>query len=41
MSGAARFRSEAADLLFHLPVLFEAKGIPLDDVLATLREHHR
>ncbi|WP_457652922.1 bifunctional phosphoribosyl-AMP cyclohydrolase/phosphoribosyl-ATP diphosphatase HisIE [Rhodocaloribacter sp.] len=38
---AARFRGEAADLLFHLLVLFEAKGIPLDDVLATLRERHR
>ncbi|GIV57816.1 MAG: histidine biosynthesis bifunctional protein HisIE [Rhodothermaceae bacterium] len=37
----ALFRAEAADLLYHLLVLFEAKGIPLDDVLATLRERHR
>lgn len=36
-----RFRAEAADLLFHLLVLLEAKAIPLDDVLATLQERHR
>jgi phosphoribosyl-ATP pyrophosphohydrolase/phosphoribosyl-AMP cyclohydrolase len=35
------FRGEAADLLFHLLVLLEAKGIPLDDVLATLQARHR
>lgn len=27
---------EAADLLFHLVVLLEARGVPLDDVLAAL-----
>ncbi len=30
------FKSEAADLLFHFLVLLRAKGVDLDDVLATL-----
>lgn len=34
------FVGEAADLLFHTLVLFAAKGIALDDVLARLRERH-
>ena len=29
-------RSEAADLMYHLLVLLEARGVPLADVLATL-----
>ncbi len=29
-------RSEAADLLYHLLVLLEVRGVPLADVLATL-----
>lgn len=29
-------KAEAADLLFHLLVLLEARNIPLDDVLAVL-----
>ena len=34
------FKAEAADLLFHLLVLLEAKGIALDEVLATLAARH-
>jgi phosphoribosyl-ATP pyrophosphohydrolase len=29
-------RAEAADLLYHLLVLLEARGVPLADVLSTL-----
>ncbi len=29
-------KNEAADLLYHLLVLLEARGVPLDDVLAVL-----
>lgn len=37
MSGDARgVTGEAADLLFHLLVLLEASGVPLEDVLAEL-----
>ena len=32
----AALKGEAADLLFHLLVLLEARGIELDDVLAVL-----
>lgn len=32
----AALKGEAADLLFHLLVLLEARGIALDDVLAVL-----
>jgi phosphoribosyl-ATP pyrophosphohydrolase len=32
---------EAADLLFHLLVLLNAKGIPLADVTALLEQRHR
>lgn len=35
------FRGEAADLLFHLLVLLEAKNIPLNDVLAVLEARHK
>lgn len=33
---AADLRAEAADLLYHLLVLLEARGVPFNDVLATL-----
>jgi phosphoribosyl-ATP pyrophosphohydrolase len=33
---AAELTSEAADLLFHLLVLLEARGVPFADVLAEL-----
>ena len=33
---AAELTGEAADLLFHLLVLLDAKGVPLDSVLAEL-----
>ncbi len=32
----AALKAEAADLLFHLVVLLESRGIPLDDVLSVL-----
>ena len=35
------FKGEAADLLFHLLFLFEEKNIPLNDVLAVLKERHK
>jgi phosphoribosyl-AMP cyclohydrolase / phosphoribosyl-ATP pyrophosphohydrolase len=35
------FVGEAADLLFHTLVLFAAKDIPLDRVLAELRQRHK
>ena len=35
------FRNEAADLLFHLLVLLEAKGVKLEDVVGVLRERHK
>lgn len=34
--GTDELRSEAADLLFHLLVLFRAKGLPLDEVWGEL-----
>jgi phosphoribosyl-ATP pyrophosphohydrolase/phosphoribosyl-AMP cyclohydrolase len=34
--GTAELRSEAADLLFHLLVLFRAKGLPLEEVWGEL-----
>ncbi len=38
---AALFKSEAADLLFHLLVLFAEKQIPLADVLEALKQRRR
>lgn len=38
---AAGCVEEAADLLYHLTVLMEAKGFCWDDVTAKLRERHR
>ena len=35
------FRNEAADLLFHLLVLLEAKNVKLEDVVAVLKERHK
>ena len=35
------FKNEAADLLFHLLVLLEAKNIKLDEVIAVLHERHK
>lgn len=35
------FRNEAADLLFHLLVLLNAKGIALKDVVAVLQERRK
>ena len=35
------FKNEAADLLYHLLVLFKAKGITLEDIEAVLKERHK
>ncbi len=35
------FRNEAADLLFHLLVLLEAKGIQLEEVIEVLHSRHK
>ena len=35
------FKNEAADLLFHLLVLLEAKNVKLGDVVDVLRERHQ
>lgn len=35
------FKNEAADLLFHLMILLEAKGITLEEVISVLQERHR
>lgn len=35
------FKGEAADLLFHLLVLFEQKGIDFDDVIEVLEKRHK
>jgi phosphoribosyl-ATP pyrophosphohydrolase/phosphoribosyl-AMP cyclohydrolase len=35
------FKNEAADLLFHLLVLLEAKDVKLGDVVEVLRERHK
>ncbi len=35
------FRNEAADLLFHLLVLLEAKGVQLEEVVDVLRQRHK
>ena len=32
---------EAADLLYHLSVLLQAKGMTWDDVAAVLRDRHK
>ena len=38
---AAFFKAEAADLLYHLLVLFAEKNIPLKDVLETLKHRRK
>ena len=35
------FKGEAADLLFHLLVLFEQKGIDFDEVIEVLEKRHK
>jgi phosphoribosyl-ATP pyrophosphohydrolase/phosphoribosyl-AMP cyclohydrolase len=35
------FKNEAADLLFHLLVLLEAKDVKLEEVVDVLRERHK
>lgn len=35
------FKNEAADLLFHLLVLLEAKGVELSEVVEVLRQRHK
>ena len=35
------FKNEAADLIFHLMVLLEAKNIDLDDVVGILESRHK
>lgn len=35
------FKNEAADLLFHLMILLEAKGMTLHDVIAVLEKRHQ
>ena len=34
------FKNEAADLLFHLMILLEAKGITLEEIIEVLEERH-
>jgi phosphoribosyl-ATP pyrophosphohydrolase/phosphoribosyl-AMP cyclohydrolase len=38
---AALFKAEAADLLYHLLVLFAEKNIALEDILETLKQRRR
>jgi phosphoribosyl-ATP pyrophosphohydrolase/phosphoribosyl-AMP cyclohydrolase len=35
------FKGEAADLLFHLLVLLEDRGIGLEEVIKLLQERHQ
>ncbi|MBA3495948.1 MAG: phosphoribosyl-ATP diphosphatase, partial [Gemmatimonadales bacterium] len=41
VEGPERLASEAADLLFHLLVLLEARGVPLDAVWKELTRRSR
>lgn len=36
-----RFENEAADLLFHLLILLQAKGYRLEDIVSVLKERHK
>lgn len=36
----ARFKNEAADLMFHYLVLLRAKGVDLDEVVEVLKQRH-
>lgn len=36
-----RFENEAADLLFHLMILLQAKGYRLEDIVSVLKERHK
>jgi phosphoribosyl-ATP pyrophosphohydrolase/phosphoribosyl-AMP cyclohydrolase len=35
------FRNEAADLLYHLLILFKAKGVTLSDIEVVLKDRHK
>lgn len=35
------FKAEAADLMYHLLVLFAAKGIALDEIMEVLQSRHQ
>jgi phosphoribosyl-AMP cyclohydrolase / phosphoribosyl-ATP pyrophosphohydrolase len=35
------FRNEAADLLYHLLILFKAKGVTLSDIETVLKDRHK
>ncbi len=35
------FKNEAADLLFHLMILLEAKGMSLEEIIEVLEQRHR
>jgi phosphoribosyl-ATP pyrophosphohydrolase/phosphoribosyl-AMP cyclohydrolase len=35
------FKNEAADLLFHLMILLEARGMSLQQIIKVLEERHR
>lgn len=35
------FKNEAADLIFHLLVLLEAKNVPLHEVIKILKDRHK
>ena len=39
--GPERLASEAADLLYHLLVLLQARGVPLDAVLSELERREK
>jgi phosphoribosyl-ATP pyrophosphohydrolase/phosphoribosyl-AMP cyclohydrolase len=39
--GTDRLKEETADLLFHLLVLLEEKGVSLDEVVDILRSRHK
>ncbi|MDP4267366.1 MAG: bifunctional phosphoribosyl-AMP cyclohydrolase/phosphoribosyl-ATP diphosphatase HisIE [Bacteroidota bacterium] len=40
LSNDVDFRNETADLIYHLLVLLVSRGMPLNDVLQTLKERH-
>jgi phosphoribosyl-ATP pyrophosphohydrolase/phosphoribosyl-AMP cyclohydrolase len=39
-NNAEKFKNEAADLLFHYLVLLKAKDIPLNNIIAVLKQRH-
>ena len=40
-SNSDKFKNEAADLIFHLLVLLEAKSVSLDEVIEVLEKRHK